>query len=112
MKHLKIFENFSEAEYIFTPDENLMKMIQDWNQTWGKGADDHEGHITSLTGDRYNVTYFPFTGNKETQEKEKTILDVAVKGGYKPKKQMSNPHSAQDWNDFVQAIAPTMKGVK
>jgi len=109
MKNLKMFEDFSEGEYIFTPDETLMKMIQDWNKTWSKGYQDHEGHITSLTGDRYNVTYFPFTGNKETEQKEKYILDAAVKGGYKPKKQMSNPHNKEDWNNFMLAIAPSLK---
>ena len=106
MKHLKIYEDFSEQKYIFTPDENLMKMVADCNLMWKKLSDEHEMRMQSLTGDRSN---FPFRGNEDTRKMEKEILETAIKAGYKPTKPISNPPSEQDWEDFVKAIAPTMK---
>ena len=116
MKHLrkfKIFENTEEKTYIFTPDENLLKMVKDYSQFWGKLADNHEMEIMSLTGDRSNVQYFPFTGNEECIKKEAEILDAAVKGGYKPtselKKQPNGYYKDEDWKNFTKAIAPSLK---
>jgi hypothetical protein len=109
MKHLKVYEDFTEKEYIFTPDANLMKMMEDWKKLWDKGVHDNEVSVTSLTGDRFNVEYFPFLGNKETEAKQKEILDAAVKGGYKAVKPISNPPTKEDWMEFSKAIAPTLK---
>ena len=133
MKHLKIFEEFSirdlfkkkssteekpsqepskpseENKYTFEPNENILNMMDAWQSLWTKSYIEHEGSIQSLTGDRSNVTYFSFLGTKETDAKQKEILDAAVKSGYKPVKPISNPPSNEDWSGFTKAIAGSLK---
>jgi len=107
MKHLKkfkMFENTESQTYIFTPDENLLKMVQDCGELWGKEMVDHENSMMSLTGDRSN---FPFTGSKKTHEKEEQVLDAAVKAGYKPTPPIQKPYKFDDYENFIKAIAPS-----
>ena len=109
MKHLikfKMFENTESETYMFTPDENLLKMVQDCNKVWGSEMVAHEDSMMSLTGDRSN---FPFTGSKKTHEKEEQVLDAAVKAGYKPTPPIQKPYKFDDYENFIKSIAPSMK---
>ena len=105
LRKFKMFENTESQTYIFTPDENLLKMVQDCGKLWGKEMADHENSMMSLTGDRSN---FPFTGSKTTHEKEEQVLDAAVKAGYKPTPPIQKPYKFDDYENFIKSIVPSL----
>ena len=109
MKHLrkfKMFENTESQTYIFTPDENLLKMVQAHGELWEKEMVDHENSMMSLTGDRMS---FPFTGGTEKiYNSIQQVLDAALKAGYKPTLPIQKPFNYEDYYNFIKAIAPSL----
>jgi len=134
MKHLKLYEEFSlrdifkkkssteeqpsqqadkpSEQYTFEPNESILNMVEECQKMISKDYNDFENHVQSVTGDRGNVQYFPFSVSEKTAEMQKQIIDAAVKSGYKPVKPISSPMSGDDWMAFMASIAPTLRGMK